>query len=91
MGEFLPPSVSVPDHVLMRELDGESVILNLESENYFGLDDIGTRMWQLLANAGSVQNAFDSLLLEYDAEPEQLAGDLQELVSELIKLGLLEP
>ena len=75
----------------MRELDGESVILNLASENYFGLDDIGTRMWQLLENLGSVQNSFDSLLLEYDAEPEQLALDLQTLVSELIKLGLLEP
>ncbi len=75
----------------MRELDGESVILNLASENYFGLDDIGTRMWQLLENLGSVQNSFDSLLLEYDAEPEQLALDLQALVSELIKLGLLEP
>jgi len=37
----------VPAHVLIRHLDGESVLLNLESERYFGLDATGTRMWEL--------------------------------------------
>ncbi len=40
--------VAAPRHVLVRALDRESVLLNLETERYFGLDEVGTRMWQLL-------------------------------------------
>ena len=44
-------AVRVPDDVLMRELDGESVLVHLDSEACFGLDDVGTRMWALLTSA----------------------------------------
>ena len=81
--------VSVPDDVLMRELDGESVILDLASENYYGLDDIGTRIWQLLNSSNTVQEAYDSLLLEYDVEPKRLQQDMQELITQLVAKDLL--
>ena len=86
---ILSQRVSVPDNILMRELDGESVILDLDSENYFGLDDIGTRMWQLLASSGSIQEAYNTLLLEYDVEPQQLQQDMEELVNKLVANELL--
>jgi hypothetical protein len=89
MAQFLMQQVSIPDNVLMRELDGESVILDLASEKYFGLDEIGTRMWQVLAGTDTVQEAYDILLLEYDVEPQQLLQDLQELVEELVGSDLL--
>jgi hypothetical protein len=46
MTQFVSQHVSVPDDVLMRELDGESIILDLATKNYYGLDDVGARMWQ---------------------------------------------
>lgn len=82
--------VKVPDSVLMRELAGESVLLNLVSESYFGLDETGTRMWTVLTEAPNVGVAFETLLGEYEVKPEQLRGDLQVFVEKLRQLGLLE-
>jgi hypothetical protein len=90
MTHFFSQHVSVPDDVLMRELDGESVILDLASENYYGLDDIGTRMWQALSSSDTIQEACDALLLEYDVEPHRLQQDMQELVTQLVASGLLQ-
>jgi len=90
MTQFVSQHVSVPDDVLMRELDGESVILDLATKNYYGLDDVGTRMWQALSNSDTIQEACDTLLLEYDVEPKQLQRDMQELVTQLVANGLLQ-
>jgi len=80
----------VPSHVLVRFLDGESVLLNLETERYFGLDATGTRMWQLLTASPSIHAAFEELLAEYDADPEQLRANLAELTGRLLENGLLQ-
>lgn len=80
----------VPPHVLIRHLDGESVLLNLESERYFGLDAVGTRMWELVTAEPSVGNAFEKLLAEFDVEPEALRTHLTELLSGLVENGLLQ-
>ena len=81
--------ILVPDGVLVRELEGESVLLNLNSESYFGLNDVGTRMWAALAGTRSVQGAFEILRGEYEVEPEQLRADLAAFVEKLSELGLL--
>jgi hypothetical protein len=82
--------VQVPEQVMMREVGGEAVILNVETEQYFGLDEIGTRMWLVLTSTGSVQDALTTLLDEYDVEPERLASDLQTFIDSLAAEGLLE-
>ena len=82
--------ISLPKDVLMRELDGESVLLNLDTECYFGLDEVGTRMWAVLSTSESIQHAYDALLAEYDVEAGLLRRDLLDLVQKLIKHGLLE-
>ena len=89
MTQLFSQRVSVPDDVLMRDLDGESVILDLASENYYGLDEIGTRMWQVLSSSQTIQGAYDTLLLEYDVEPQQLRQDMQDLITQLVSNGLL--
>src|SRR3981189_193525 len=81
--------VVVPQHVLVRFLDRESVLLNLETERYFGLDETGTRMWQVVTSAPSVDAAFRQLQDEYDAQPELLQSNLTELVGRLVGNGLL--
>ena len=81
--------VNTPEDVLVRELDGQSVLLNLETEQYFSLDEVGTRMWELLTASPSIQAAYDALLAEYDVTPDLLRSDLQTLVERLAEKGLL--
>lgn len=84
-------SVSAPTTVLARELpDGESVLLDMASERYFGLDASGTRMWGALTSTPSVQEAYERLLEEYAVEPDVLRRDLGRLLEELVGRGLLE-
>ena len=80
----------VPGHVLVRHLDGESVLLNLETERYFGLDATGTRMWQLVTTSPNLDAAYGILLEEYEVTPEVLRSDLAELMIRLVENGLVQ-
>lgn len=73
----------------MQELSGESVLLDLKSEQYFGLDAVGTRIWQLIEQDGDLINVFEQLLDEYEVEAEQLERDIIELVDQLLEAGLV--
>ena len=81
--------VNVPEHVLIRHMDGEAVLLNLDSERYFGLDAMGTRMWEQLTAAPNIDAAFALLLDEFDVEPEILREHLSDLLQRLVENGLL--
>ena len=81
--------VEVPKHVLVRFLEKESVLLNLETECYYGLDETGTRMWQMVTSAPSIDNAYAELLSEFDVVAEMLRQHLSELLGRLVDLGLL--
>ena len=81
--------VEVPAHVLIRFLKEESVLLNLEEEIYYGLDETGTRMWQMLTGASSIGRACTQLLDEFCVEPQLLRQDLSELIVHLVDRGLL--
>jgi hypothetical protein len=78
-----------PD-VLTRELRGESVLLDLASERYFGLDEVGTGMWRALTTAPTVDQAITTLLEEYDVAPEQLRADIAAFVRTLADAGLVD-
>lgn len=87
---FLDQRVVIPPSVMVRELDGESVLLNFVSERYYGLDAVGTRIWQTLADTASLRAGYDSLLAEFDVEPDRLLGDIEQLVGDLVAHGLVE-
>jgi len=82
--------VSVPDKVMFRELQGESVLLELESGRYFGLNDTGTRMWALLTLHGQIGPALADLQSEFDAPGERLEKELMGFVDTLAAQKLLE-
>ena len=82
--------VCVPEHVLVRELAGDSVLLNLDSECYFGMDATATGMWQALTTSSSLEVAYGHLLDDYDVEEARLRRDLQEFVERLVEQGLVE-
>ena len=82
--------VALPQDVLLSGVQGESVLLNLKSERYFGLDEVGTRMLSVLTESKSVQAAYETLLKEYEVDSEALRQDLTTLVDKLIEQGLME-
>lgn len=82
--------VTLPEDVLISGVDHESVLLNLKSERYFGLDDMGTRMFSVLTSSNSIQAAYETLLQEYDVDAEALRQDLTTLIDKLVEQGLME-
>jgi hypothetical protein len=89
----LNQTVTLSPDVISQEVSGETVLLDLESENYFGLDEVGTRIWQLIQVSGDLQGVFNTLLDEYEVAPARLQEDLDTLLTEITGLGLvtLEP
>ena len=86
------PSIRVnfkPD-VLVEEVSGEAVLLNTDTEHYFGLDEIGLRFWQLLTKHGNSQDAAAEFVTEYDVDEQIVHKDLIQLITRLEKSELLE-
>ena len=85
--------LTVAPDVLFRLVGDEGVLLNLNTTLYLGLNAVGTRMWNALTSASSIQSAYDALLREYEVEPAQLRADLEEFIQKLLghKLILAGP
>ena len=81
--------ISIPSDVLFHDLDGEAVLLNLQSGKYFGLDSIGTRIWNLIAEHHTLPVTYHILMEEYDVDAERLRADLLALVDQLAAHGLV--
>jgi len=81
--------VPAPD-VLSQTVVGESVLLDLRSQKYFGLNEVGTRAWQLLLETSDTDEVVARLLGEFAVAREQLERDLDELFARLVAAGLLE-
>ncbi|MGH7268481.1 MAG: PqqD family protein [Candidatus Rokuibacteriota bacterium] len=81
----------VPRDVFSQNVGPEEVVLlNLRTSLYHGLDKVGSRVWRLLGQHGSVEQAMRTLLQEYDVAEEVLRRDLGVFVQELCMAGLLE-
>jgi hypothetical protein len=75
--------------VVFRQLEDGAVLLDLESGVYFGLDEVGTRVWTLLLERGTPAAVCDALREEFEVDPGVLAGDVLRLVGELQQNGLV--
>jgi hypothetical protein len=80
--------VSIPETIYTQEVGDETILLDTEGGRYFGLDPVGTRMWQLIREHGALCPVYEILLTEYDVTPERLESDLLALVTKLIEKGL---
>jgi hypothetical protein len=76
--------------LLATELGAELVILNLRDGVYYGLEDVGVRIWQLLQEPVTVATIRDTLVSEYDIEAACCERDVRTLLGELAARGLLE-
>ena len=83
------PRVEIGPSVIYRDVSGEVVLLNLQSGVYYGLDPVGSRMWQLLMERRPLDDVCSVMLEEYDVTADVLRADLSKLVDELASKGLV--
>ena len=76
--------------VLFKDVGGEAVVLNLETGKYYGLDEVGARMWTLLNEKKQVKEVYQALVKEFEVSTDQLEHDLLSLVNQLANNGLLQ-
>lgn len=91
----MPPPVTIDSHIsfdadaVFRELDGEAVVLSLRTGLYFGLNEVGTRVWQLIEQHRDLRQVFDALRAEFEVGDDRLLRDLVALVEQLRDKGLV--
>jgi len=86
----LSQKIIFSDTVFAQEVDGEMVLLDMNSENYFGLDEVGTAIWQAMQEKGTLQEVHDAMLEQYEVEPEVLKKDLLDFAEKLKENGLID-
>lgn len=79
----------IPATVVARQLSGETVILDLEKGMYFGLNAVGTRIWELLEQGQTLRQICESLVTEYEVAHSDLERDALSLAAELAARGLI--
>ena len=82
--------IRVPERVLMRQVGEEMVMLNLDEENYYGLNAVGARLMQIAENGATLEHIVEQLLTEFDVARAQLEIDVRQISAELIAIGLLD-
>ena len=86
----LNQKITFADTVFAQEVDGEMVLLDMNSENYFGLDEVGTAIWQAMQEKETLQEVLDVLLEQYEVESDVLEKDLANFVNKLVESELVE-
>ena len=87
----LTKGVTIPPQVMARTVGDETVILDLASGTYFGLDPVGARIWQLIGEGRTLAEICATMPEEYEVEREQLEADVLRLTTELAERGLIVP
>ncbi len=96
MGIFNPKKEITPDTILQRkpgmlfnEIDGEVVMLSIENSEYYGMDKVGSRIWQLLENPMSFKDLVAKLMEEYEVTEEQCRQETLDFVKKMTEKKLL--
>ena len=82
--------IRIPDAVLHQQLDAETILLHLTAEHYYGLDEVGSRVWQLVDRGSDGASIVAALVEEYDVDEATLRADVARLLDDLLALGLIE-
>ena len=85
----LTDQIIVPDEVVAREVGDETMLLDLASGTYFGLDAVGARIWQMLEAGNTPAEACDAILADYDVERSIVERDVGALLGELAERRLI--
>ncbi len=78
------------DRVSCRELEGETILLDLQADVYYYLNPAGSRAWTLLGEGHTGKAIAATLFDEFDAPLEQIEEDITQLLTDLLAMGLVE-
>jgi hypothetical protein len=87
----LHSKVAIPEEVMTRRVGDETVILDLATGTYFGLDRVGADMWQLMGEGRTLAEVCDAMLARYETTRADLERDVLELAEKLRAQGLVRP
>jgi hypothetical protein len=82
--------INIKPHVIFQELEGELVLLNMETEQYYGLDEMGGKIWNLLDETHDAAIVSKTIYKLYDVSEEQANKDVFELINKLKGADLIE-
>jgi len=82
-------TLSIPAYVLARQAAGETVLLNVDNEQYYGLEGVGTRLWELIQAGATFGRAVDAVVEEYHVEREVAVADLTSVIADMERSGLV--
>jgi hypothetical protein len=82
--------LAVPEHVVYRDFASETVLLNIRTGQYHGLNPVAGRMLETLDRVGRFEAAAELLANEFQESTERIASDLAQLCERLLERGLLE-
>jgi len=80
---------TISTQAISRAVGDETVILDLESGAYFGLDPVGAQLWALIGEGNSFGELCEIMIEMYDVEHDRLERDIEALVAELAKSRLI--
>jgi hypothetical protein len=85
----LDTTLTVPPQVMSRMVGDETILLDLASGLYFGLDGVGQRIWRAVADGKKLSETVDIIVAEYDVDQDQATADVLQFASTLLERGLL--
>lgn len=83
-------TVVAVENTLITTLDGESVLLHTDSGKYFGFNEVGTEIWEMIQEPQSVETLSYEMVDKYDIDHETVRADVEALLTELIDKGLVK-
>ena len=83
--------VSQSGNVLATEVDGEMVLVGIESGRYFGFDAIGTAIWKRIEQPCRVDALYAALVAEFDGDPALIEHETQTFLAQLLERDLIKP
>ena len=86
----LEDTLHIPAHVSFTFVDGDAVLLNMHTNQYYWLDEVGARLWGFLRDGKSLRESYQEILSEYEVDSAQLEQDVLELLEKLKEQGFVE-
>lgn len=77
------------DRVIVQQVEGDSVLLDIDSGEYFSLNEVGGRVWALCDGRLTVDAIVETICVEYDGDPVEIATDVHALLESLTGAGLV--
>jgi len=74
--------------IIFKVFDGEAILINLAKGICYSMEDVGGAIWKMIQEGHNLEEIIDEVLARYDASPEQVAADVEQLIGKLIEENL---